>query len=452
MSKTYFLSMVGNNDPDGSGDSQGHNNGPLLACLFDEGSGLVPRLTFDKFLIFYHDNPDDTRMRDRASLVQERIEQAVPDAVVSLINLEKADTTDVDASQDAVLEAVQSLIQPEDETHINVSSGSIGFQAAWYTLASWGKLGRSHLYAALNPQHQGDRPRIIPQGTKRFALEAALDRFQRAVDMDRLEQAAGHLLVAAESHSDPSKLQQAQMFANLLSAIAALDSGGDPDTLISQLQSAIKAPGFAELLPPECIELQRIGSEENAIKRHRAKSVILLAQYGSLSRRLHAQDDRTVVDRCRRILEGFLKELQRQHKNAHPDLIFHDKRGDREVSAPGIGQLIGRYRDLVGFRQPTDFSWLVGAAYTADRAWVERLNRDYSEVPIDAKTSLDNILNAAVHGEPTPAPAHVILDHVESLVSHCLFGLGSDKHKSADSMAGLRAIRALMLRAKEVLD
>lgn len=453
MSKTYFLSMVGTSDPDGSGDWEGHNNGPLLACLLDQTSGLIAKdIVFDEFLIFHHDNPGKTQMLEKAKLVQERLQEERAGAVVHLVNLEKADTTDVDASQEAILAAVQSIIQPTDQTHINVSSGSIGFQAAWYTLASWGKLGKSHLYATLNPQFQGERPRVIPQGTRRFALEAALDRFQRAVEMDRLEQAAGHLLNAAESHSNPNKLESAQQFANLFSVLAALDAGGDPETLMTQLQGAIKAPGFAQLLPPECDELRRIGSEEHAIRRHRAKSVILLAQYGSLSRRLHAKDDRTVVARCRPILEGFLKELQRQHKGSHETLRFFDKQGDREVSAPGMGLLIGRYRDLKNFKQPVDFKWLAGAEYIADRAWVERLNREYSVAPIHANTSLDDILNTAMHGDATTAPAPVILKQVEFLVSHCLFGLEVKHLKSADSMVGRRAIHALMQRVRKELE
>jgi hypothetical protein len=117
-----------------------------------------------------------------------------------------------------------------------------------------------------------------------------------------------------------------------------------------------------------------------------------------------------------------------------------------------MGQLIGRYRDLKNFKQPVDFKWLVGAGYEADRAWVERLDREYSDASIHANTSLDDILNNAMHGDAITAPTPVILKQVEFLVSHCLFGLDANHLKSADSMVGRRAIHALMQWARKELE
>lgn len=222
-----FLSVVGHSDPDGNPRSEAAlkpDNGPLLATLFDPRGGLVCEgIRFDRVWLLCCDVPGKSEMFDKANQVKGRIEELHAESGLEVPRCEilrlQCDPSDIENCLDAVQATLEGRLRTGDQVHIGMSSGSIGFQAAWYELTSWGILPGATCWRALNPLYVKGR-RVVRQDTTRHLRQQYVERGLDSLSTDHLYDAS--VSFRAASLATPEAQGPSSLLMSLSNAAYAL--------------------------------------------------------------------------------------------------------------------------------------------------------------------------------------------------------------------------------------
>lgn len=388
-----FLSVVGHSDPDGNPRSEAAlkpDNGPLLATLFDPRGGLVCEgIRFDRVWLLCCDVPGKSEMFDKANQVKGRIEELHAESGLEVPRCEilrlQCDPSDIENCLDAVQATLEGRLRTGDQVHIGMSSGSIGFQAAWYELTSWGILPGATCWRALNPLYVKGR-RVVRQDTTRHLRQQYVERGLDSLSTDHLYDAS--VSFRAASLATPEAQGPSSLLMSLSNAAYALHvwDSGDWRAARQKLQAALRTRSFPTELRDHVILLLSLvpeGGRKDERLTNQGLMKSAYAVYGSLSRKFYQRDYENLATRARSCFERIVKSYHSAHGEALRRIgvdVF-----DREDSRPEkalwwaneVGNILSLAKDV--YAHP---SVAVGERIT--RKWTLPENVERTDVPLTA--------------------------------------------------------------------
>ena len=325
MRDRILVSYVGNNDPCGKPDPKTREptTGPILSILdYLQAEGKLPNRII-LLVTQSHDREfpllDGTTARYRQEGMEaqaERVKEAIAERYSPPIHIQevllRVNPADLDEVIEATLDGLKGWINPEDEVHINVSSGTQAMSAAIVFLADSGHILRHFVWQSFDPTK-------LPSG----AVRVKPVNLAYLSEGDRLNRALSFLQSMAFAYADaafqevarntliPERRPKAEASAQLMKAYTLWDHANFQDALeaLHEARKKLQDLGGWSRIPR--LEEQRKSLEEVArdLRMGRETQAILEDMYAAIERKFRSGQLINLPTRARRLYEGILNFL-----------------------------------------------------------------------------------------------------------------------------------------------
>jgi len=324
-----LISCVGKNDPWGRPDSTGRPTpGPILSILehLDSHNQLPHKVLLLVTKTHQHtavlQNGAQAEylqqgLEDRSDATQQEIKKLYN--IAQIVSCELAvNPADLDEVIPAVLEVLQGQIAPDDEVHINISSGTPAMSAALTFLLDSGFLPYQQIWQSLDPTKLPLDAVCVKSVSLGYLTER--DRLERAVNLLKA-MAFGQAGSAFREISRMSLIRErrskAQAVASLMEVYQLWDQAEFQEALekfegTPGAKQALKNVNLWDKLPhldDQLNTLTRIVNDLKSYSSLRETESILEDIYAALVRRRRSGNYINVTTKARRLYEGILNYL-----------------------------------------------------------------------------------------------------------------------------------------------
>lgn len=327
-----LVSYVGNNDPYGKEDPRTGERtiGPMLSILDhlqsqdklpDRVILLVTETHEREFALLEGGTARHSQegMENQAKQLKEAVEQRYPTPIQVDEIILQVNPADLDEVIQATLEGLRGQLSPEDEVHINVSSGTQAMSAAIVFLVDSGHIQHYQVWQSLNPTK-------LPLGAVRvkpvnLAYLSERDRLERAFNMLRAT-AFGQARIAfneiARLSLIPERRPRAKAVAQLMEVYRLWDRAefGEAAKQMEEAEKRLRRLGLWNKIPrlqEQKDVLEKLHNEREVGRRRygrpRETRLILEDLYAGLLRRRRSGHFINIPTRARRLYEGILNFL-----------------------------------------------------------------------------------------------------------------------------------------------
>ena len=393
MGRRMLVTYVGDNDPFGRPDPKTGEptTGPILSILDHlQTRGSLP----DRVILLVtetHEHEFPLENGGKASFKQEGMEEqarqvktAIGERYSSSMEVEeirlRVNPADLDEVIDATLQGLRNEIMPDDEVHINVSSGTQAMSAAIVFLADSGFIRHYQVWQSLDPTK-------LPEG----AIRVKPVNLAYLSERQRLERAIGLLLAMSFSYAElafeeiaqrsliPERRPKAAVAAKLMRVYKLWDSANfdqafdDLQNVKNELQ---KLSGWSSIPYLEDQE-KRLKKVKEDCKDRKETQDTLEDLYACILRRRAARDFISIPSQGRRLYEGIL------------DFLIHEVGGldlrsplaYRDISSLGLdkrteNRILSGYVEL---RDREEVAQALAEKGILDREQIRRLKELYDE-------------------------------------------------------------------------
>ena len=329
MGRRVLVTYVGDNDPYGRPDPKTGEptTGPILSILDHlQAQGKLP----DQVILLVTKSHDhefpllgggtalykQEGKEAQAGKVKTAITERYSPAITVIEIFLQVNPADLDEVVEHTLKGLRGCLNPEDEVHINVSSGTPAMSAAITFLVDSGYVQHYQVWQSLNPTKLPERAIRVKQVNLAYLSERnRLDHALKLLEMMSFSQAEEAFKEVARRTLIPERRPKAEAVAQLMKAYHLWDSA-EFDKALDEFRKAKlelqKLNGWARIPHLEDQE-QALEKVKKDCESKRETQHTLQDLYAGLLRRQRSRDFLlSIPSRGRRLYEGILDFLIRE--------------------------------------------------------------------------------------------------------------------------------------------